>query len=593
MALYVATDGVIFNSEVREMCMQRREEDGKPEWRSVLILVPVRLGLDSLNPLYYPLIKQCFAMPHCVGIAGGRPNSSLFFMGYQGDGLIYLDPHYMRAAVDVKDTSSYTPEELASYHCPTVRAVNISSLDPSMVLGFYCRTEASYLDFLKTAQTLTQGKTPLFSIQESAPNYADAEVIGEQYHGEGVRQGPFFEGYYVKTALKDGGSAIFIPGVFISAIPSSPNDKPDRTTSHAFIMFFRTPNAHLCLYYAYPLSKFTYANNASEFGFNIAIAGSRFSSQGFSVDLLPEDLISWDHDATAELDGFLSTAFKYHSDAPFDRLILNPAARSYEWKPLRVKGDVEFLDVRPFPRSFYAPTIMGPFAFLPAMECYHGVVSMHHRTRGEIRVGDEAVDLNEGIGYLEKDHGYNFPKTNVFKKEEGSCLLISVADVPLMSDIGALAKLVSMGGSWGDAALRAFRITGFLVMLHHEATNTTHNMSLYAGGAVKLIRFRVEEVEDGHFVHLLALEFTKGNMRLIVQIRRPLGSGVPLYGPAASSSKMTLLVEESIVDVQIKCCLEVGGKIVFDDVGFEAGLEVVGDIASMQERCKGSMKASL
>ena len=38
----------------------------------------------------------------------GRPNSSLYFIGLQGDDLIYLDPHFSRSAVETKALQEYT-----------------------------------------------------------------------------------------------------------------------------------------------------------------------------------------------------------------------------------------------------------------------------------------------------------------------------------------------------------------------------------------------------------------------------------------------------------------------------------------------------
>lgn len=32
-------------------------------------------------------------MEHSVGAVGGRPNSAFYFLGYQNDKLLYLDPH--------------------------------------------------------------------------------------------------------------------------------------------------------------------------------------------------------------------------------------------------------------------------------------------------------------------------------------------------------------------------------------------------------------------------------------------------------------------------------------------------------------------
>lgn len=59
-------------------------------WRSVLIMVPVRLGGEALNPIYAPCIYSLFTHDLCVGIIGGRPKHSLYFVGFQGMVLRYI-----------------------------------------------------------------------------------------------------------------------------------------------------------------------------------------------------------------------------------------------------------------------------------------------------------------------------------------------------------------------------------------------------------------------------------------------------------------------------------------------------------------------
>ncbi|KAJ7433638.1 hypothetical protein B0H11DRAFT_757814 [Mycena galericulata] len=83
-------------------------KDGKkPETRAwgdrpVLLLLGIRLGLDGVNPIYYETIKLLYTFPQSIGIAGGRPSSSYYFVGVQGDGLFYLDPHHSRPAVPLR-----------------------------------------------------------------------------------------------------------------------------------------------------------------------------------------------------------------------------------------------------------------------------------------------------------------------------------------------------------------------------------------------------------------------------------------------------------------------------------------------------------
>ncbi|RKP22551.1 peptidase C54, partial [Syncephalis pseudoplumigaleata] len=113
-------------------------------FRPTLILVAIRLGIDELNPLYHPAVKMCLAFPQSVGIAGGRPSASLYFVGFDGDDLFYLDPHCTRATVSTKAPATYTDEDLASYHCPRPRSIRIHRLDPSMLIGFYCRDRQDF-----------------------------------------------------------------------------------------------------------------------------------------------------------------------------------------------------------------------------------------------------------------------------------------------------------------------------------------------------------------------------------------------------------------------------------------------------------------
>jgi cysteine protease ATG4 len=53
-------------------------------WTPVLILIPVKLGRDhKLNPIYSPCLKSLLSVDSCVGVIGGKPKHSLFFVGFQ------------------------------------------------------------------------------------------------------------------------------------------------------------------------------------------------------------------------------------------------------------------------------------------------------------------------------------------------------------------------------------------------------------------------------------------------------------------------------------------------------------------------------
>lgn len=64
-----------------------------PWTTALLVLVPLRLGINSVNPEYHQELKDALRHSNCVGILGGRPNHAIYFVGYRGDTLLGLDPH--------------------------------------------------------------------------------------------------------------------------------------------------------------------------------------------------------------------------------------------------------------------------------------------------------------------------------------------------------------------------------------------------------------------------------------------------------------------------------------------------------------------
>ncbi|KAI8379448.1 uncharacterized protein BYT42DRAFT_327482 [Radiomyces spectabilis] len=205
MAVYIATDGVVYHDDVQDVARGKKsrgeftyfptrtaspEADGLDEARKlytnsntnvpkqsvgpfkpILILIAIRLGIDNFHPLYHAALKAYFELPNFVGVAGGRPNSSLYFIGLQGDELIYLDPHFSRPALETKSLAEYTEADFATYHCTIPRKVHISHLDPSMMLGFYCSNESEFHLFCERISEIARQCTPIFTIEQRAPEY--------------------------------------------------------------------------------------------------------------------------------------------------------------------------------------------------------------------------------------------------------------------------------------------------------------------------------------------------------------------------------------------------------------------------------------
>jgi hypothetical protein len=61
-------------------------EGVRPGAAALLLLIPLTLGVGKVNELYLPQLQRVLTFPQSVGIVGGRPGASLFFVGYQVGG---------------------------------------------------------------------------------------------------------------------------------------------------------------------------------------------------------------------------------------------------------------------------------------------------------------------------------------------------------------------------------------------------------------------------------------------------------------------------------------------------------------------------
>lgn len=158
--------------------------------------------------------------------------------------------------------------------------------------------------------------------------------------------------------------------------------------------------------------------------------------------------------------------------------------------------------------TFHARTplrydIMGPFCFVPLMECRHSVFSMSHRVSGHVSVNGRTYRFDNGDGYIEGDRGRSFPKHYAWTQccFEGGSLMISVADIPL----GPLC------------------FTGVISVIRYHGRE--YRLATYCGA-------RATKISGGR------LEIRQGNM--VLTARRLEENAHPLRAPVSGAMERTI-----------------------------------------------------
>jgi len=213
---------------------------------------------------------------------------------------------------------------------------------------------------------------------------------------------------------------------------------------------------------------------------------------------------------------------------------------------LKLSGHIDYNNIIKYPRRVLSPGIMGWYSFVPYMECKHGIVSVNHDLKGRINLDGNSIDLNDGKGYIEKDWGSSFPEawiwtqSNNFRNHDTS-FSFSIAKIPWLGRffIGFISFLYLNGR--------------FLLF-------STYNKSVIT-----------EIVHDNTSV---TIEMKSKNAVLKVNVIK--NSFGELRAPA--SGDMSRRIKESIDSVIELSLHDIDGKLIYEDRGKRAGLEVIEEI---------------
>jgi len=212
----------------------------------------------------------------------------------------------------------------------------------------------------------------------------------------------------------------------------------------------------------------------------------------------------------------------------------------------QICGELHFQGGQPWPVSWFAPGIMGWYAWLPWMECYHGVLSFNHGISGTLKVEDQDHIFDGGRGYIEKDWGKSFPAGYIWFQSNhfdtpGICLTASIAMIP-----------------WLGSAFRGF-IIGLWLDGH------LYRFATYTGARTESLVLQDERVD-----------WVVSDRHLRLEMQAMQAGGGLIYGPTQHS--MGRRVDETL-DASLRVRLtEHGGHVLFEDHGRHAGLEINGHI---------------
>lgn len=183
LSLHVALDNTVVKEDILKQCLIKNEDyDGGDcsnsdelvsDWMPLLLIVPLRLGLSEINPVYLDGLKSCFHCPQSIGVIGGKPNQALYLIGCVGDEVIYLDPHTTQRSGLIENKLTDEQKEMdCTYHCKYASRIPMLAMDPSVAVCFLCRSRTDFDDLCKTfeGKLMNEGQ-PLFEICEQRPSH--------------------------------------------------------------------------------------------------------------------------------------------------------------------------------------------------------------------------------------------------------------------------------------------------------------------------------------------------------------------------------------------------------------------------------------
>ncbi|KAG0085857.1 hypothetical protein BGZ93_004191 [Podila epicladia] len=436
-----------------------------------------------------------------------------------------------------------------------------------------------------------------------------------QFHGKHIHNN-FFEGWYYKfTNNESTRTMAVIAGVYHP--PDHPGHVIQQNHTHAFVMVLGLDAPLPSAYYRFPLKDFVDLGDRTpghESAFKIRIGNSVFAHDELILDL---PVSHYDRISDQELDAFYDTASQQYLQQfqNSKESQLRPLTVEYfrdlfpNGQELTHQGQEAFSinahfqfpasTQTPLPTSLLMPSIMGATAYMPFLECIHGVASLHHPIqKGQIATFSANDNIlsesfyDGGVGYLEKDWGINFPSTwiwaqaNVFKTTPGSSMLFSLASIPVLGPDFSdwVKKHLPFASGWTEWP-------GMLLVYYHAPSKTLYNFSSYVPTAkLRSVKVSLDIDKGTQTVYFKATtrDHNWSEIALEANITRAIGGGIPLRTPSRAKRRMAIGVEEATTaHTTVKLWRLGSGEILVEDEGQGSGLEVEGNVKWLEDHVNG------
>lgn len=130
-SIQVFMDSIIYKSQISTK-------------KSTLMLVPLMLGIGSIQEEYFETLQFLLGLQWSVGIIGGIPKSALYIVGFQGNELLFLDPHLVQPACT---SGQDLINKLNTYQCSSPKLLPLTSAESSISVGMYFRSFSDFKEF--------------------------------------------------------------------------------------------------------------------------------------------------------------------------------------------------------------------------------------------------------------------------------------------------------------------------------------------------------------------------------------------------------------------------------------------------------------